>query len=431
MAPPLTCGTGAPQRRLLRAAADGDIRLFKAIASALDGGKGRLREAVEAVRDQGAGALHVAASAGRIPMCAYLVEELHVDANASDDSGDTPLIYAVRGGNVDTARYLLDHGAESDKPGEHGCTALHVAVGSGICEVIEVLLAKGADINSVSSCGTPLHAAAIGKQVAAMKILLDHHADCNKAVSIYYTPLIAALHVRSLKCVKLLIKAGADVNGIGPLTPLTVAAHEGLPDFYKCLLEAGADPNICDDGGQLPIEIAARNNRRKDVEILLPVTSRIPYVCDWSVHGILAYVKSMPAEEDDPLYRKGPDYLKSEGSKAYRRKDYVAAVNFYSMAMKLDPEDVTLHSNRSLCWINLGEGYKALADAEFCRMIRPDWPKACYRQGAARMFLKDYEKACDAFLDGLKLDPMNVEIENALREAFNSLTVSRATKRVS
>ncbi|GJM85040.1 hypothetical protein PR202_ga00768 [Eleusine coracana subsp. coracana] len=304
------------------------------------------------------------------------------------DTGDAPLAHAVRGYKVDTVRYLLDHGADPNKPGEHGCTALHVAAGAGMCEVIQVLLSKGADVDSFSYCGAPLHAAIIGKQDAALK--------CNKALPIYYTPLIAALHVHSLKCVKLLIKAGADVKGVGQLTPLIAAANDGLTDFYKCLLEAGADPNVRDDGGQLPIEIAARNNRRKDVEILFPVTSRIPYVRDWSVDGILAYVKAVPKEEDDPLYKMGPDYLKPEGSKEYKRKDYVSAVNFYSM-------------------INLGEGDKALADAELCRMLRPDWPKACYRQGSAQMLLKNYEKACDAFLDGLKLDPGNAEIENALR----------------
>jgi hypothetical protein len=29
--------------------------------------------------------------------------------------------------------------------------------------------------------------------------------------------------------------------------------------------------------------------------------------------------------------------------------------------------------------------------------------------------LQDYEKACDAFVDGLKIDPGNAEIEDALR----------------
>uniref|UniRef100_A0A8R7UCL0 Uncharacterized protein n=1 Tax=Triticum urartu TaxID=4572 RepID=A0A8R7UCL0_TRIUA len=286
---------------------------------------------------------------------------------------------------------------------------------SGVCDMIEVLLSKGADINSLSYCMTPLHAAIMEDQDAAVKTLLDQHADCNKAMSIHCTPLIAALRVRSLKCVRLLIKAGAHVNGVGPLTPLIVAANEGLTDFYKCLLEAGADPDLRGDGGQLPIEIAAHHNRRKDVEILFPVTSRIPYVRDWSIDGILAYAKSLPKVEDDPLFKMGPAYLKSEGSKAYKRKDYVSAINFYTMATKLDPADATLHSNTSLCWIKLGEGDEALESAKFCRMMRPDWPKACYRQGAAQMLLKNYEKACDSFSDGLKLDPTNVEIEDALR----------------
>ncbi|XP_073354543.1 uncharacterized protein [Aegilops tauschii subsp. strangulata] len=416
MAPPPT--SGPQQRRLLQAAADGDLRLFKSIASALDGGKGRVKEAVEAVRNCGAGALHTAAGRGRTPMCAYLVEELGVDVNAADDKGATPLTYALRWRAVDTVRYLFDHGADAEKPGEQGFTPLHVAAGAGLCEMIEVLLSKGADVNCFSYRGTLLHSAIIGKQVAAVKLLLDHHADCNKPVSLHYTPLIAALHARSLKCVKLLIEAGADAKGVPPLTPLVVAANDGLTDFYEPLLRAGADPDVRDDGGQLPIEIAARNNRRKDVEILFPVTSHIPYVRDWSVDGILAYVKSVPKEEDDPLYKMGPAYLKLEGTKAYKRKDYVSAINFYSMAIKLNPGDVTLHSNKSLCWINLGEGDKALEDAEFCRMIRPDWPKACYRQGAAQMLLKNYEKACEAFQDGLKLDPTNVEIENALRVRF-------------
>uniref|UniRef100_A0A453HU54 Uncharacterized protein n=1 Tax=Aegilops tauschii subsp. strangulata TaxID=200361 RepID=A0A453HU54_AEGTS len=35
-----------------------------------------------------------------------------------------------------------------------------------------------------------------------------------------------------------------------------------------------------------PIEIAARSGMREHVEILFPVTSRIPKVRDWSVDGI-------------------------------------------------------------------------------------------------------------------------------------------------
>jgi len=44
-------------------------------------------------------------------------------------------------------------------------------------------------------------------------------------------------------------QAGADVTtkGTHKFSPLIFAANEGLTDFYECLLEAGADPNVPDD----------------------------------------------------------------------------------------------------------------------------------------------------------------------------------------
>jgi hypothetical protein len=44
--------------------------------------------------------------------------------------------------------------------------------------------------------------------------------------------------------------------------------------------------------GRLPIEVAASFNSRADVEILFPLTSRIPSVREWSIDGIFAHVKS-------------------------------------------------------------------------------------------------------------------------------------------
>jgi len=36
----------------------------------------------------------------------------------------------------------------------------------------------------------------------------------------------------------------------------------------------------------------------------------------------------------------------------------------------------------------LGQAEHALADAKACRALRPDWPKACYREGAALRLLQ-------------------------------------------
>jgi len=46
--------------------------------------------------------------------------------------GETPLVYAVRGDTVDTVQYLLDHGANPDKPDANGSTPLHLAAAGGL-----------------------------------------------------------------------------------------------------------------------------------------------------------------------------------------------------------------------------------------------------------------------------------------------------------
>lgn len=37
--------------------------------------------------------------------------------------------------------------------------------------------------------------------------------------------------------------------------------------------------------------------------------------------------------------------------------------------------------------MKLGQAEQALADAKACRALRPDWSKACYREGAALRLL--------------------------------------------
>ncbi|CAN6343671.1 unnamed protein product [Urochloa humidicola] len=59
-------------------------------------------------------------------------------------------------------------------------------------------------------------------------------------------------------------------------------------------------------------------------------------------------------------------------------------------AMHKDPLDATLFANRSLCWLRLRDGEQALSDAQHCKMLRPRWSKAWYREGASLRLLKVY-----------------------------------------
>ncbi|CAM0874139.1 unnamed protein product [Alopecurus aequalis] len=407
----------------LMAAFSGDLRRVKQAARALGrGAEGRrLAEKLGAVMDgSGMRLIHYAALGGSLPVCRYLLEDLRLDVDVRGALGETAIAAAIGRGNVELVRLFLDQGADTEKLDSNGCTLLHFASKQGNPEIVKLLISKGAHVNALNLGGTALHAAASDGRDDIVKILLDHGADHTIALSATdYTALVLATASGSVKCVKLLLEAGADVDGIGKETPLMIAATEGSTDILKCLVLAGADANVTDNYGRTPIEIAAHSDRREHVEILFPFTSRMPNVRDWSVDGVIRHVKSVP-----PAMKTMLASAKSKAHKAFKNGNYFAAAKIYHEAIKLDPFNATLLSNRSLCWLRFGYAKMALKDAQLCRMLRPGWAKACYREGTALMLLKDYEKACGAFLEGAKLEPGNTEIQEGLREALKSLKIS-------
>ncbi|KAF9619099.1 hypothetical protein IFM89_005113 [Coptis chinensis] len=62
----------------------------------------------------------------------------------------------------------------------------------------------------------------------------------------------------------------------------------------------------------------------------------------------------------------------------------------------------------------------ALYDAEDCIKLRPDWPEAYYRDGVALSLLKDFDKAVEKLLLGLKLDPGNKDLRVAFKKAVEA-----------
>ncbi|RLN18591.1 hypothetical protein C2845_PM02G19240 [Panicum miliaceum] len=184
-------------------------------------------------------------------------------------------------------------------------------------------------------------------------------------------------------------EAGADVNGKGSVaSPLVFATgHGGYTDFIRLLLKAGAD--------------------------------LIFQMINWSIDGIISHAKLENAKPMNKEHvKKRKVMLKSQADKAFRRKEYAMASKLYTEVIGYAGPDATLYSNRSLCKLKMGDGEGALSDAYQCRMMRPDWAKACYRQATAHMLLKEYEQAYGAFLDAQKLDPGNEEIERELSKAM-------------
>ena len=57
-------------------------------------------------------------------------------------------------------------------------------------------------------------------------------------------------------------------------------------------------------------------------------------------------------------------------------------------ALKMDNFDAKLLSNRSLCWLRMGDGERSYDDATECKKLQPMWAKAYYRQGAAQILME-------------------------------------------
>lgn len=439
--------------QFLKAASTGNLDLFKNITAQLDDGKG-LAQTVADVKDANKrGALHFASREGKTEVCKYLLEELKLDVNTKDEYGDTPLLHAAQQGQTATAKYLIEHGADLASSSELGATALHHSAGIGDIELLKFLLSRGANVDSQSDAGTPLLWAAGHVQQDAVKVLLEHHADPNAENDDNITPLFSAVAAGSLACIELLIQAGSRVNvTAGGATPLHIAADNGNPEIINCLLKAGADPNVTEDGLK-PIQVAAAAGNRAGVNILFPLTSKVQTVPLWTIHGILEYMQSEAAAEQGKTTnleeakmpgdstiskqklpevtleaKKKAAEVKSRADEAFKQKDFLMAVNAYTQAIDFDPTDATLHSNRSLCWIRLGQAEHALADAKACRTLRPDWAKACYREGAALRLLQKFEEAANAFYEGVQLDPENKELVSSFRETVEAGRKFHGTK---
>ncbi|KAM0893786.1 hypothetical protein ACQ4PT_024892 [Festuca glaucescens] len=420
----------------LEAACSGDLDALRKLGSALDeDGKGAAAVAA-GVRDANKRtALHFAAREGRTEVCKFLVEQLRLPVDPKDDDGETPLIHAARQGRLQTAEYLLGHGADPSIASNMGATALHHAAGIGHIDLMKLLLGKGVDVESESDAGTPLVWAAGHGQQEAVKLLLEHNAKPNNETADGITSLLSAVAAGSIPCLEVLIQAGANPNvTAGGATPLHIAADSGNLEMVKCLLLAGGDPNTTDDDGLKPIQVAALRDNLEVVEHLLPLTSPIPGVSNWTVDGIVEYTLSKMAEEKaqvneaaslqsrqpvevSPEAKKRSLEAKSRGDDAFRRKDYLTAVDAYTKAIEFDPNEAALLSNRSLCWLRAGQGERALEDAKACRALRPDWAKACFREGAALLLLQRFEEAANAFYEGVQLEPENKELVSAFREA--------------
>ncbi|XP_059144707.1 tetratricopeptide repeat protein 28-like [Physella acuta] len=110
-----------------------------------------------------------------------------------------------------------------------------------------------------------------------------------------------------------------------------------------------------------------------------------------------------------------------ESSEAVKAGNFRRAIQLYTDAIELDPENHILYTNRSAAHLKNGQVDKSLEDAIKARTICPKWGKAYLREGVALQELGRHGDALAAFACGLGQEPGNTQLLDGLVEvALNS-----------
>ena len=194
--------------------------------------------------------------------------------------GFTPLLFAARHGDVDSARLLLNAGADVDDTGADGNSALALATISGHPRLAEFLLARGADPNAAGAGYSALHAAILRADRPLVRMLLARGADPDARLT-RSTPVPRWTY----EFVFTLKEKGA--------TPFLLATKYLEPEIARTLAAAGADPLVRTDDGTTALMAAvghglSRSTTRRSRLIAPELVS-----AQWSdEHRVLETVKA-------------------------------------------------------------------------------------------------------------------------------------------
>ena len=144
---------------------------------------------------------------------------------------NTPLMFAARVGDLDSAKLLVAAGANVNDQDAWGISVVTLAAHSGFLDLVEFLLDKGADPNSAAAGFTALHEAIMRRDEPLVRTLLAHGADPHARLQTW-TPTR---------------RQSSDLHFEPELvgaTPFWLAARFSQPNVMRRLVELGADPKF-------------------------------------------------------------------------------------------------------------------------------------------------------------------------------------------
>jgi ankyrin repeat protein len=144
---------------------------------------------------------------------------------------NTPLMFAARSGDLESAKLLVSAGANVNDVDARGVSAMVLAAHSGFVDLVEFLLEKGADPNAAGAGFAALHEAIMRRDETLVRTLLAHGANPS-------LPLLDWTPTR---------RQASDFHFEPELvgaTPFWLAARFTQPAVMRLLVERGADPKF-------------------------------------------------------------------------------------------------------------------------------------------------------------------------------------------
>ncbi|MFC1564706.1 ankyrin repeat domain-containing protein [candidate division KSB1 bacterium] len=226
--------------------------------------------------EKGNSPLHLASLYGHDGIVELLVNS-NADINAVNVDGDVPLSFAVIYGTPKSIGLLLSSRADGSIRDKEGNTLLHIATLYGYFNKVKEIMSYKPEIDIKNNAGnTALQLAVSGyRNEQLVEFLLEQGANPNVTDNTGKNPL----HIASASFIRRLIESGAvvdpqDKDGNTPLhlALMDVLRFKSLPPFIKdkiiFLMEGGADPDIKNNEGRSPMDLAVESGDQEAIDLL-------------------------------------------------------------------------------------------------------------------------------------------------------------------
>ena len=192
--------------------------------------------------------------------------------NAKDTEGGTPLMVAVKGGDLSIVNGLLAYGADPNIQDNDGWTAAMHAVRGNDPKIMRLLGKFKTKFNLVNHDNmTALGLASYTNKANAAVAILDSGGNPDDVMgAAKYSALMIAAKLGNQPMMQTLLQYKADPNlkNTGGVTALMIAAAKNHDMPVLLLLKSGANPSIKDGEGKTAIMLAKEADAQKAVQAL-------------------------------------------------------------------------------------------------------------------------------------------------------------------